>query len=463
MTFKSLLKVGAAIAVMGATTGISTGSFAASLEEALLAAYDNNPTLLAQRASLRATDEAVPQALAGWRPTVTGSGTLGGVSSETRTTSTTDSDRTFYSAALSVTQNLYAGGSTEFGVDSAEASVNAARARLETVEQTILLEAATAYLDVLRDVAVLDLNKQNEARLLKQLEATQDRFEVGEVTRTDVAQAESRLSRARADTISSAGALEIAKAAYIQVVGEEISGEVVAPILNLGLPESREATISMSADKNPSIKAVQYDYEQARLAIEVAYADVRPSLDLEGTTSYRNDVSSEDTTIKDATVQLSLSVPIYQAGTVSSQVREAKESASVAMIQIEEEKRNVIEAATSSWENLQTTRAQIEAQNDEVRATRIAFEGVEQEAQVGSRTVLDVLDAEQELLDARVSLVRTKRDEFVAQFNVLSSIGGLTMRELGLSDALYNEIEHYENVREKWYGFGEGLGEDIAK
>jgi len=187
-----------------------------------------------------------------------------------------------------------------------------------------------------------------------------------------------------------------------------------------------------------------------------------PSLDLVGATNYGDEVSSEDVTTKDASLRLNLTVPIYQQGLVSSRVRQAKETASFARVQIEEQRRNVVETATSSWENLKTTRAQIEAQQDEVRATTIAFEGVEQEAIVGSRTVLDVLDAEQELLDAKVNLVRSQRDENVAQFALLSAVGGLTMSELGLGAEIYNEEAHYNQVRDQWWGTGPELQKDTS-
>ncbi|WP_218048638.1 TolC family outer membrane protein [Curvivirga aplysinae] len=461
MNIKAFLKLGVAAAGLATATLSSGAAWSASLEEALLAAYDNNPTLLAQRASLRVTNEGVAQAVSGWRPTVTGTGSLGAINSDTDNNGVdTDSDRSFYSAALSVTQNLYAGGGTEAGIASAEASVLSARASLAATEQSILLEAATAYLDVLRDIAVLDLNQQNEKRLQKQLEATQDRFDVGEVTRTDVAQAESRLSRARADTISAAGSLETSKANYEQIVGEPIDGQMATPVLNLGLPLSREEAITLSSDKNPLVVAARHSYDASVMDVDSAEASLYPSLDLVGATNYNNDVSGEDLTTKDASIRLNLSVPIYQQGLVSSQVRQAKESASLARVQIEEQRRSVIETATSSWENLKTTRAQIEAQQDEVRATTIAFEGVEQEAIVGSRTVLDVLDAEQELLDAKVSLVRSQRDENVAQFALLAAIGGLTMSELGLGADIYDATAHYDDVRDKWWGIGPDIEKD---
>ena len=460
MNIKNFLKLGVAAAGLATATLSSGTAWSASLEEALLAAYDNNPTLLAQRASLRVTNEGVSQAVSGWRPTVTGTGSLGALSSETDSNgTTTDSDRSFYSAALSVTQNLYAGGGTESGIAAAEADVLSARASLAATEQTVLFDAATAYLDVLRDIAVLELNQQNEKRLQKQLEATQDRFDVGEVTRTDVAQAESRLSRARADTISAAGSLETSKANYEQIVGEPIDGRVATPVLNLGLPLSREEAITLSSEKNPTIVAARHNYDSAVLDVDSVESSMYPSLDLVGAANYNSETSSEDVDYEDASIRLNLTVPIYQQGLVSSQVRQAKETASVARVQIEAERRNVVELATSSWENLKTTRAQIEAQQDEVRATTIAFEGVEQEAIVGSRTVLDVLDAEQELLDAKVSLVRTQRDENVAQFALLAAVGGLTMAELGLGAAIYDETAHYNEIRDEWWG----TGDDIEK
>ncbi|MDX1736874.1 MAG: TolC family outer membrane protein [Alphaproteobacteria bacterium] len=458
MNLRGLLKASAAFGAVTVLYGMvgTSASFAASLEEALQAAYDNNPTLLAQRAGLRVTDETVSQAMSGWRPTVEASGSLGFLTEEDETSTTkTDDDRSFYNASLTATQNLYAGGATTSGVDSAEASVLAARARLKAAEQSVLLDAATAYLDVLRDKAVLELNQQNELRLKKQLEATRDRFEVGEVTRTDVAQAESRLSGARASTIQAVAALEISKAAYVEVVGEEITGTVNAPVLNLGLPTSRIEAIELAQGMNPSIQARNYDYTSSLEDIKTAEASFRPNLDLVGSASYANDVSTDDLESTDASVRLNLTVPIYQAGLVSSQVRSAKETASQAKVLIEQERRIIAELATTSWENLKSARAQIQAREDEVRANFIAFEGVEQEAIVGSRTVLDVLDAEQDLLDAQVNLVRAKRDENVAQFTLLSATGGLTIADLGLGGELYDAESYYNTVKNLWYGTGE--------
>lgn len=455
---KGLGKAAFSALLLAGVSAVPLQANAQTLEEALSAAYANNPTLQAQRAALRATDEGLPQAKAGWRPTVTLLGDIGKSRSETDT-STTNGDwetRTTYSGTLQVTQNLYAGGGTEAGIAKAEADIMAQRSRLRSSEQTVLLNAATAYLDVLRDSAVLELNIQNEARLAKQLEATQDRFEVGEVTRTDVAQAESRLSRARADRVSAQGALETSKAVYEQIIGEK-PGELVEPDFSLNLPTSRDESVAIAAERNPDVMANVYDRESALKQIRVQFADLMPSVDLTGSASRSRNQSSDDTRVDDLTIEASLTIPVYQAGFETSQVRQAKQTAAQELKQIEEARRAAVEDATSSWENYQTSLAQIRAFEEEVRATTIALEGVQQEAAVGSRTVLDVLDAEQELLNANVSLVRSQRDELVAQFDLLAAVGGLTAKDIGLGINYYDETDHYNRVKDKWWGLGDDL------
>ena len=441
--------------LLGGVSGLGMPVQAQTLQEALAAAYLNNPTLQASRASLRATDESLPQAKDGWRPSISLTGTQGRSNQTIRTAGTSsNNDRGFWSTELSVTQNIYEGGGTEADINTAEANIMSARASLLSTEQSILLQAATAYLDVVRDQAVLELNIQNEARLEKQLEATRDRFEVGEVTRTDVAQAESRVSGARADRIDSQGTLETSKAVYEQIIGEKPQA-TSSPAIELSLPVSREEAIEMAQQKNPSVVAAQYDHKAAVSTIRGEYADLLPSLDIEGSVSKSRNTSSDDRTVKDATVTATLTVPLYQQGAAHSEVREAKQSAAQAAREIDEARRSAIESATSGWETLQSSLAQIAAFEDEVRATTIALEGVEQEAAVGSRTVLDVLDAEQELLDARVSLVRSKRDELVARFELMAATGSLNARDLELPVTLYNEKKYYDEVKDQRWGIGE--------
>ncbi len=450
---KSLTVLLAGAAVGALLLGSDGGAEAQSLEEALAKAYRDNPTLQARRARLRAVDEGVPQALSGWRPEVQLFGTAGG--QRTRQNITPERDtRTLYSLELEIRQNLYNGGSTDADVAAAEADVLAERARLGETEQNVLFQTVTAYMNVVRDQAVLDLNEQNERRLRRQLEATQDRFEVGEVTRTDVAQAESRLSRATSDKIRAAGNLEVSRADYERVVGEP-PGELEQPPGLVTLPPSREQAVEQAVTGNPSVVSTIYDRRSALRAIESEFGDLLPDLDVVGNASRSREVLGVDATRNQLSLTAELTVPIYQQGFQSSEIREAKQRAQEALDTIEEARRTAIDDATSAWEVYRTSLAEIEAIREEVRAAEIALEGVQQEASVGQRTVLDILDAEQELLDARVSLVEAERDLLVARYDLLVATGGLTARELALDVQPYDPYRHYDAVRDQWWGPGE--------
>lgn len=430
-----------------------------SLEETLAMAYENNPSIQAQRATLRSIDETVPQARGGWRPTVDLNGSAGFIKPNFNGNNTS---RDFYSTGVGITQNVYAGGGTEAAIQQAESDVLASRARLHSVEQSVLLQAVTAYMNVLRDESVLELNIQNEIRLQRQLEATSDRFEVGEVTRTDVAQAESRVSGAQADRIASEGILNVSKAFFKQVVGTE-PVNLTSPNINPVLPKSLAESISLAQNKNPDIQALVNDRDSAQAEITIQQADLLPSINLTGDADYRRDVSANDLRGNDLTVAAAISIPLYQAGIATSQVRQAKQLVGVSNRQIEDTTRKTIELATSAWETLQTQQARIVSFKDQVRATSIALDGVEQEAAVGSRTVLDVLDAEQELLDARVNLVRTRRDEIVARFELLNAVGGLSAREIGLVVEAYDEAAHYNKVKDEIWGISDALDDETPK
>jgi len=422
---------------------------AQSLEQALSAAYANNPALLAERAELRATDEGVPQALGRWRPTVELVGSLG-VNQTRQNVGANDVDTTPRTVTFQVIQNLYEGGGTDARVAVAEAEVNAARARLLDTEQGILLETVTAFMDVVQDTAVLDLNRQNERRLIRQLEATQDRFEVGEVTRTDVAQAESRVSRAQADTIAAAGDLEVSRAAYQEVVGE-LPGALTPPEAFPDIPTGRDEAIAIAQDRNPVVLAALFDLESAERTVRVEAADLLPTVDLVGQAQHSREGAVEDSRQSTLNVTATVTVPIYQQGIVTSEIRSARQLAAQAKRLIDDARRQATEDATAAWETYQTALAQIRAFEDEVRATSIALEGVEQEAAVGSRTVLDVLDAEQELLDAQVNLVGAERDEVVALYDLLAAVGNLTAAGMALPVEVYDEQFYYNAVRDSVY------------
>lgn len=431
-------------------------AFGQTIEEALAAAYRNNPTLEAQRAALRATDELVPQALSGWRPSATVEGDVGRADtfSNVRTAGGDKQQiRTPRGVALNVTQPLFRGFRTEAATDQAEHTVLAGRYRLLSIEQQVLLSAATAFMDVLRNQAVVDLNINNEQVLQRQLEATRDRFEVGELTRTDVSQAEARLARATADRIQAEGDLDSTRAAYRNVVGMP-PVRLVQPATPGGLPLDQATALKLAEDDNPNVLATVYDEKAARDRVDGIKGELLPTLSLTGSLSRDLEASSSTSRAHEKSITATLSMPLYESGSVYSRVRQAKQSVGQERMRIEQARRDAIEAATQWWERLMTARARVVSLSAQVRANEIALEGVEREAAVGARTVIDVLDAEQELLNARVSLVSARRDEVVAAFGLKSAVGDLTASELGLPVEYYNPVEHYREVRGKWFGTG---------
>jgi len=441
---------------MALATALSSGAaHGQTLYEAMAIAYDSNPRILSERSRLRATDESVPQALAGWRPTLEATGSLGRVR-ENRSQGGNREYRTRFTTGIRVTQNIYEGGRTQASIARAEADVLAGRTELLSVEQDVLLDVATSYLNAVRDREVLRLQIANERRLERQLEATQDRFEVGEVTRTDVAQAESRLARATADRIASESDLEVSNAFYEQVVGRPPGEDVSYPEAEeAGIPATRDESTQLATERNPDVLTTFYERRSAQRTVDQEFADLLPSVDVEGEVDRTRNVAADDRTVESASVTANLTIPIYQAGSETSEVREAKQLVRQANDRIVDARRQAVEDAASAWETLQSSRAQIIANEAEVRATQIALEGVEQEAAVGSRTVLDILDAEQEFLDAQVSLVRARRDVFVNGYSLLSAIGSLTARDLTLPLQYYDEQEYYDQVRNLWWGVGE--------
>mgnify|MGYP003835947991 FL=1 len=436
--------------VVLATAGAQSAS-AQSLNEALIQTYQSNPTLSAARAELRATNERVPQALSNWRPLVEVEGRGGkAYDDDTRPTSNNEG-RSPASGELVVTQPLYRGGRTVAGTERAENEVLAQRARLETTEQDVLFNAVTAYADVWRDQSVLQLNINNEQVLSRQLEATQDRFDVGELTRTDVAQSESRLSSATADRIGAEGNLSSSRANFENVIGV-YPQQLDQPPLPPELPSNLEEVVSAAESSNPAVLATTYDELAALRSVREVEGELLPSVNLQGSLGYQHENSSRSSEGSSAEILAIVSVPLYQQGSVSSRVRESKQVASQRRLLVREALRQARDDAISAWESLQTARAQIRALEQSVRANEIALEGVRQENAVGARTILDVLDAEQELLDAQVGLVSARRDEIVASYAVLSAVGRLTAANLGLSTAIYDPQEDYRTVRDKWFG-----------
>jgi outer membrane protein len=431
-------------------------AFAESLVEALASAYQNNPTLLAERASLRATDEGVASALSGWRPTVQIDGDAGLSESETTsvtsgfTTTTKDSlqPRSF---SFTITEPLYRGGRTEAETLSAENLVDAGRAGLAVTEQRVLLDAVTAYMDVLRNKTVVQLNRNNERVVERQLQAARDRFEVGEVTRTDVAQAEARAAQAKADRIGAEGNLISSRATYRQFIGD-LPGKLEWPARIGGVPANERDALQAASTANPTIVSANFSELSARDDIDVAISDLLPQVSLRGAYDRSFDVSAFTEELDSLSLSAVVTVPLYQSGAVHSAVRRSKQIASQRRLEYEEARRAVFEEVTRAWESLITAQAQISAFQAQVRAAELALEGVEQETIVGLRTTLDVLDAEQEVFAAGVNLVSAERDAVVSSYWVKATIGELTAVALELPVERYDADAHYRSVRDKWFG-----------
>ena len=380
-----------------AMIGLSAAASAETLQGAWTKAYVSNPTIAAERARVRSVDEGVPEAKSGWRPTVILNGDVGVEYTEPSTNfgngSSEESDSTTpVTGVATVTQPVYRGGRTIADVKRAKADVLAARASLSNVVQQVFFAVGQAYMDVLRDKAVVDLNLNNVRVLERQLQATQDRFSVGEVTRTDVAQAEARLSRSLADLKAAEGVLEQSRAAYTRQVGEPPVG-LDAPSGISGLPQSLAAAVELAAQTNPIVVQAVFQHQAAEHIVRLVEGELYPTVELQGQAlqSYESSSNVEETTSLSATVNVT--VPLYQAGGVYARIRAAKQARSQALQQVEDARRQAIEQATRAWEQLVANRATIAALEEEIRANEIALEGVQQEALVGTRTVLDILDA----------------------------------------------------------------------
>jgi TolC family type I secretion outer membrane protein len=435
-------------ALVGVGIVLAAPATAQTLNEALAAAYESNPTLRAQRAQLRATDEGLPEALAGWRPIVTVEGQAGVGTADSGVAS---QDLQPLSYGLFATQPLYRGGRTTASTSRADNLILAERALLASVEQRILLEAATVYMNVARNLKVLELNIRNEQVLERELNATQDRFRVGELTLTDVAQARARLAGAVAGRIQAEGNLQTLRAEYLRIIGRPAESPQPPPALE-GLPLSIEEMLAFSDENNPDIVAARHQEQASLDDIRFARGELLPTLSLDGQVEHREDFGSSGSESDTSSLMARLSIPLYQGGGPSARVRRAKQVAGQRRIQLDETRRAIRAQATSSWEILAVARARVSQFESQVEANKTALEGTREQARVGSRILLDVLNAEQELLDAQVSLEVAKRDSFVAGLEVLVSIGRLTARDLSLDVEYYDESAYYEDVKGKLGG-----------
>jgi TolC family type I secretion outer membrane protein len=420
-----------------------------SLKDALVKAYQSNPQLLAERANLRATDEEVSKAIAQWRPRVTLNGDYSKIHTETKADplarQTVRSEP--WNADVTATQTVFAGGRILAQRRQADAQVAAGRARLHAAEQSVFLGTISSYMNVVRDEAVLKLNEANVNLLKKQLEAARARFDVGEITRTDVAQAEARLAAGQASQTSAEAALKASRLSYERSVGEAPGTLDVKP-LSPSVPESEAQARDIANAENPTLVGARANEDVARYGIDFAVGQMLPTVSVQA--SYgrsgqeRGLVPGRETIGDDSRLTATASIPLYQGGAEWAGIRQAKERNNQARLNVEDARRATDEGVQNAWEAYRAAKASSSANREQVKASEIAFEGVQQELEVGSRTTLDVLDQQQELLNARVALVRSERDEVVASYSLLSAVGKLTAKELQLPVQLYDPVENYD-------------------
>jgi outer membrane protein len=431
-----------------------------TLNGALIQAYVNNPQLNAQRTAVRVTDEGVPQALSGYRPRISLSASIAEqyLSNLSKTASSTYVDRhgtiVVQSYGGTVTQTLFNGFGTASRTRQAEQLVSAARETLRLTEQAVLLLAATAYMNLIRDIAILDLQRRNVEVLQEQLRQTRDRFNVGEVTRTDVAQAESRLAAGRSQVLTAESNYTTSRSTYRQVIGIE-PGQLApgSPVDRLS-PHALPAAIATARAYHPSVTTAMFNVDAAIFQVKIAESALYPTVNLVGsaTKGFGSTSSLDLLESFNASIGAQATIPVYQGGTEYATIRQAKETLSQRRIDLDTARDQAQQTLVQSWGQLEAAKAQIQATQAQVNASEIALNGVREEARVGQRTTLDVLNAQQELVNARVSLVTAQRDRVVASYTLLAAAGGLSARVLALSVPVYDPTDHYHQVRDTWAG-----------
>ena len=447
---------------------------AETLNEALSDAYLINPVLNAERARLRATDEQVALAKSGLRPFVSGSADYNYVnqnseSARSRATPggggaggdaidlssaglTTDGVTHPHGYSVQLTQPLFEGFQNLNAIRQAKSTVQAAREALRTVEQTVLLDAATTYVNVVRDTAIVRLRENDVSVLSEQLKATKDRFDVGEVTRTDVAQAEARRAEALATLAAAQASLKTSRAAYEQIIGHPPGNLVTPSSIRHMLPASINEAMTLGDGENPIILAAVYNEEASLYLVEQIMGELLPEVTLEAQYARRFDQSESLAELETTTVTGRVNVPFYQGGGVSARVRQAKETNNQLKKEVEDARLRVHADVIANWGILQSAGPAIESAQAAVAANKIALTGVREEEKVGQRTTLDVLDAQRELLNSQIGLVTALRERLVAEYSLYAATGRMDAQTLGLAVPYYDPIEHYDIVKSKWWG-----------
>lgn len=460
---------GTAVLVVATAAAIAPLAIAAvradTLPGALAEAYRNNPSLNAQRASVRAIDENVPQALAGYRPKVSVTATGGEQSLSTTNKVNTGPGQPAqyvtqsgynspFSTGLTITQTLFNGFQTANRTRQAESQVLAARANLAVSEQNVLLNAVIAYMNLLRDAAIVELQKSNVEVLQEQLRQTRDRFNVGEVTRTDVAQAESSLASGRSQLLTAQANYTASVATYRQVIGKAPGHLAAASPVDRFSPKTVDKAVALGLQNNPAVAAAQFNVDAAQVNVKVAEGALLPNLSVQGNVQKNFLGVGNLSTMEsfNASVFGTLTVPIYQGGSEYSLIRQAKETLGQRRLDLATTRDQVRQSIVQAWGQLEAAKANIEATQAQVQAAEIALNGVREEARVGQRTTFDVLTAQQTLVNARVSVVTAQHDRIVASYTLLANIGRLEPQVLGLPVQTYQPQLHYMQVRDAWAG-----------
>jgi TolC family type I secretion outer membrane protein len=430
-----------------ATVDCGDAAFKTTLEYV----YANHPQIKAEREALKAVDESVAQAVSGFRPDVV-AGYSKGRDRTNNVSSQWNYDDT-KSRNLVVTQPIFSGGSSVAGFLAAKEQVKAARANLAAVEQQVLYNTVVAYTDVVEKQSVMELNQKNVDVLKKQMQVTKARFDVGELTITDVSQAQARLAQAEADERQALGDLEAARASFRRAIGYDADAKIVMPVVPTGTPQSLAEANEWAQYNNPILKAARHFEKAASKNVYVRGAAILPTVNLQGVMS-RADTNSLSplTSADNDSIKLNVTIPIYQSGAEWSRLREARNLAQQAKFNSLDTNQSVAESVTLAWEAFNTSKAIIVSNEAAVKAAETALNGVRKENEFGVRTILDVLNAEQETFLARVNLIKAIRNEKIQAYRLLASVGKLTSKDLGLKTDVEDPKEHYDSVKYQLLG-----------
>jgi outer membrane protein len=448
---------GAAAAVLLVACMGLTPALGDTIEAALVRAYQNNPQLNAQRAIVRSTDENVPQALSGYRPKVAVTATAGYQYTDSQS-SAFGSNVDFHgpqataSAGGTVTQTLYNGNQTGNKTRAAESQVSGAREGLRVLEQSVLLSAATIYMDYLRDAAILEVQRSNVRVLEQTLKQTQDRFNVGEVTRTDVAQSEAQLAAGKTQELTAEANLTTTRANFRRIIGIEPQNLAPGSPVDRFLPKTLPSSVELSLIENPNVTAAMYGIDVSFLQVKVNEGALLPTVSAVASVSeaYQPAITTPKQFLASAIAQVS--VPLYQGGAEYSLIRQSKETLAQQRLNLELTRDATRANTVTAWGQLVAGKAQVASAQSQVTASEIALNGVREEAKAGQRTTLDILNAQQALVNARVALVTAQHDRVVASYAVLNAVGRLSPQVLRLATSVYDPSVHYHQVRDSWYG-----------